>query len=103
MGNVPLVGVEEEFHVVGLADRRAAPDAERLLEHLDGAEFFPELQRSLVETNSPATPSLDELRTHAAQTLDRTAAPRELHVLDALPRRGIGKVDRRALRRLAEG
>ncbi|MEJ8278222.1 carboxylate--amine ligase/circularly permuted type 2 ATP-grasp protein [Pseudonocardia spirodelae] len=64
MGDVPLVGVEEEFHVVGLADRRAAPDAERLLEHLDGEEFFPELQRSLVETNSPATASLDELRTH---------------------------------------
>ena len=50
-----------------------------------------------------AAVTLDELRTHAAQTLDRTAAPRELHVLDALPRRGIGKVDRRALRRLAEG
>ena len=50
-----------------------------------------------------AAVTLDELRTHAAQTLDRTAAPRELHVLDTLPRRGIGKVDRRALRRLAEG
>ncbi|MCM3846385.1 carboxylate--amine ligase/circularly permuted type 2 ATP-grasp protein [Pseudonocardia sp. DR1-2] len=71
MGNVPLVGVEEEFHVVGLADRRAAPDAERLLEHLDGAEFFPELQRSLVETNSPATPSLDELRTHVRRLRTR--------------------------------
>ena len=27
----------------------------------------------------------------------RTAAPREVHVVDELPRRGIGKVDRRAL------
>ncbi|MFP5023330.1 glutamate--cysteine ligase [Pseudonocardia phyllosphaerae] len=62
MGDVPLVGVEEEFHVVGLADRRAAPEVDRLLEQLDGKEFFPELQRSLVETNSPATPSLDDLR-----------------------------------------
>ncbi|MEU6696888.1 carboxylate--amine ligase/circularly permuted type 2 ATP-grasp protein [Pseudonocardia sp. NPDC046786] len=71
MGDVPLVGVEEEFHVVGLADRRAAPEVDRLLEHLDGKEFFPELQRSLVETNSPATPSLDELRAHVRRLRGR--------------------------------
>ena len=34
-------------------------------------------------------------------TLDRTAAPRELHIVDALPMRGIGKVDRQALARHA--
>lgn len=44
-------------------------------------------------------PTLDELRTHVGQTLDATAAPRELHIVDALPRRGIGKVDRAALAR----
>jgi O-succinylbenzoic acid--CoA ligase len=43
------------------------------------------------------SPTLDELREHVTRTLDVTAAPRELHVLDELPRRGIGKVDRRAL------
>ena len=48
-----------------------------------------------------ATLSLDELRDHAARTLARSAAPRELHVLPALPRHGIGKIDRRALRHLA--
>jgi O-succinylbenzoic acid--CoA ligase len=32
-----------------------------------------------------------------AQTLDPTAAPREIHVVEELPRRGIGKLDRRAL------
>jgi o-succinylbenzoate---CoA ligase len=42
-------------------------------------------------------PSLDELRAHVAESLDATAAPRELHVVDELPLRGIGKVDRRAL------
>jgi O-succinylbenzoic acid--CoA ligase len=42
-------------------------------------------------------PGLAELRAHVTQTLDPTAAPRELHVVDELPRRGIGKVDRRAL------
>jgi O-succinylbenzoic acid--CoA ligase len=42
-------------------------------------------------------PTLEALRTHVGDTLDATAAPRELHIIDALPRRGIGKVDRAAL------
>lgn len=42
-------------------------------------------------------PSLAELRAHVAAALDATAAPRELHIVDELPVRGIGKVDRRAL------
>ena len=42
-------------------------------------------------------PTLDELRAHVASSLDTTAAPRELHVVEELPRRGIGKVDRRQL------
>ncbi|MEE2034808.1 O-succinylbenzoic acid--CoA ligase, partial [Rhodococcus sp. CC-R104] len=37
------------------------------------------------------------LREHTAATLDPTAAPRELHIVDALPLRGPGKVDRRTL------
>ncbi len=44
-------------------------------------------------------PTLGELRAHVARSLDVTAAPREVHILDALPLRGIGKVDRRALAR----
>ncbi|BBX74988.1 putative 2-succinylbenzoate--CoA ligase [Mycobacterium shinjukuense] len=49
-------------------------------------------------------PTLDALRAHVARTLEVTAAPRELHIVDALPRRGIGKVDRTALvRRFAAG
>ncbi|MCY4670673.1 MAG: O-succinylbenzoic acid--CoA ligase, partial [Rhodococcus sp.] len=42
-------------------------------------------------------PTLDELRAHAQRTLDVTAAPRELFVVDALPLRGPGKLDRAAL------
>ena len=42
-------------------------------------------------------PTLAELRSHVAQSLDLTAAPREMHVVDELPRRGIGKVDRAML------
>ncbi|MDV3125509.1 o-succinylbenzoate--CoA ligase [Mycobacterium sp. 21AC1] len=42
-------------------------------------------------------PDVGELRAHVAKTLAPTAAPREIHVVDELPRRGIGKVDRRSL------
>jgi O-succinylbenzoic acid--CoA ligase len=44
-----------------------------------------------------AAPTLAELRAHVASTLSPTAAPREIHLVDDLPRRGIGKVDRREL------
>jgi O-succinylbenzoic acid--CoA ligase len=41
-----------------------------------------------------AAPTLAELRAHVASSLPSTAAPREVHLVDELPRRGIGKVDR---------
>jgi len=44
-----------------------------------------------------AAPTLAEVRAHVELTLEPTAAPRELHVVEALPRRGIGKLDRREL------
>lgn len=47
---------------------------------------------------APGTaPTLAELRAHVASALPSTAAPREIHLVDELPRRGIGKVDRREL------
>jgi o-succinylbenzoate---CoA ligase len=52
---------------------------------------------AVVLADGYAAPSLDTLRAHVAATLDGTAAPREVHIVDALPMRGIGKVDRRAL------
>lgn len=42
-------------------------------------------------------PTLAELRAQVGRTLDPTAAPRQVHFVDELPRRGIGKLDRRAL------
>jgi O-succinylbenzoic acid--CoA ligase len=44
-----------------------------------------------------AAPTLAELRAHVASTLPAKAAPREVHLVDELPRRGIGKVNRREL------
>ena len=52
---------------------------------------------AVVLADGRTPPSLEELRAHVMHTLDRTAAPRELHIVDALPMRGIGKVDRQAL------
>ena len=43
-------------------------------------------------------PTAAELRTHVSAALDPTAAPREVRLVDALPLRGPGKVDREALR-----
>jgi O-succinylbenzoic acid--CoA ligase len=52
---------------------------------------------AIVVTPGVETPTLAELRSHVTETLDTTAAPREVHVVEELPRRGIGKLDRRQL------
>jgi O-succinylbenzoic acid--CoA ligase len=49
-----------------------------------------------VVANGPVT--VAELRQWVGHTLDLTAAPREVHMVDELPRHGIGKLDRAALR-----
>ncbi|OBH81828.1 O-succinylbenzoic acid--CoA ligase [Mycobacterium scrofulaceum] len=58
---------------------------------------------AIVVADGHPVPPLEVLRAHVAAALDATAAPRELHVVDALPRRGIGKVDRAALVRRFAG
>ncbi|MGB0878370.1 MAG: o-succinylbenzoate--CoA ligase [Mycobacterium sp.] len=52
----------------------------------------------VVEPGSTVT--LPELRAHVTGSLPSTAAPRRLHIVDTLPRRGIGKVDRSELARV---
>ena len=52
---------------------------------------------AVVLSPGATAPTPDDLRAHVAATLDATAGPREVHVVDELPRRGIGKVDRRDL------
>ncbi|HXV94783.1 MAG TPA: carboxylate--amine ligase/circularly permuted type 2 ATP-grasp protein [Pseudonocardia sp.] len=82
----PLIGVEEEFHVVDLESRRSTPEVDALLEQLDGDEFAPELQRSLVETNTPPCTTLDDLRGHLRRLrgrLEEVAEPLGLGVVAA--------------------
>src|SRR5258705_8319617 len=52
---------------------------------------------AVVVAPGSAAPTLTELRAHVASALPSTAAPREVHLVDDLPRRGIGKVGRRDL------
>ena len=58
---------------------------------------------AVVVSDGCEPPTLDALRAHVSRTLDATAAPRELHIVEALPRHGIGKVDRMALVRRFAG
>jgi o-succinylbenzoate---CoA ligase len=70
---------------------------------LDDDRLGQRVVAAVVVVDGCTPPTLDTLRAVVVQTLDATAAPRELRVVDALPRRGIGKVDRAALvRRFAD-
>lgn len=64
---------------------------------VDDARLGQRVVAVVVVTAGRAAPTLADLRAHVTTTLDATAAPREIHVVDEIPRRGIGKVDRRAL------
>jgi o-succinylbenzoate---CoA ligase len=52
---------------------------------------------AVVVAAGAAPPTVAELRAHTAGSLDATAAPREVHIVDELPRLGIGKLDRSSL------
>ncbi len=55
-------------------------------------------ERVVVAVVASGPLTLAELQAHVNRRLDATAVPRELYVLDALPTRGPGKIDRAALR-----
>ncbi|MEU8813544.1 carboxylate--amine ligase/circularly permuted type 2 ATP-grasp protein [Actinoplanes sp. NPDC048796] len=56
------LGVEEELHVVDLVTRELVPRAQEVLDQLDPSKFSAELHRSVVETNTPVSDTLDDLR-----------------------------------------
>ena len=63
---------------------------------VDDAEWGQRVVAWVVPTNN-ATISLDELRDHVATTLPRFCAPREVTVVQALPRTVLGKLQRHLL------
>jgi carboxylate-amine ligase len=66
------VGIEEEFHVVGLRTRRLAAQAGRILDQLPAGSFTSELHQSVVEANSRPHIRLADLADDIA-TLRRAA------------------------------
>jgi carboxylate-amine ligase len=56
------LGVEEELHVVDLKTRELVPRAPEILDQLDAASYSAELHRSVVETNTAVSVTLDGLR-----------------------------------------
>ncbi|HEV8568533.1 MAG TPA: carboxylate--amine ligase/circularly permuted type 2 ATP-grasp protein [Actinoplanes sp.] len=56
------LGVEEELHVVDLTTRELVPRAPEVLDQLEAVHFSAELHRSVVETNTSVTATLDGLR-----------------------------------------
>ncbi len=88
------------------------PVEERLREHQNVRDVAvvgvadPEWQErvvAVIEAQGDRAPGLDELRAHVAETLGPASAPREVVVIDALPRTAIGKVRRDAVRQLLAG
>ena len=61
-------------------------------------DFHAAVVVAAVVVRGDVAPTLAEIQGWVADSLDRTAAPRQLHVVEELPRRGIGKLDRAALR-----
>jgi glutamate---cysteine ligase / carboxylate-amine ligase len=61
-GDFIRLGVEEEFHVVDLATRELVAQGPRILEQLPADTYSDELQRSVVESNSPVCEELATLR-----------------------------------------
>ena len=78
-----------------LADHPAIADA--AVFGVDDDRLGQRVAVAVVLATGAAAPTPAELREHVTRTLDATAAPREVHVVAELPRRGIGKVDRRKL------
>ena len=78
------VGVEEEFHLVGLRTRRLTAECSLVLEHLPAGSFSAELHQTMLEANSSPHVRLVDLAADIA-ALRRAAT-------DAAARRGLGIV-----------
>ncbi len=85
-GELINLGVEEEFHVVDLVSRELVAQAPKLLEHLPSETFTDELQRSVVESNTPVCATLSDLRAalvDTRRTLVAAAEPLGLGIVAA--------------------
>lgn len=72
------LGVEEEFHLIGSDDGMPRPVIGKVLEHT-GRDIDPEMLPTQIETATPVTDGLQELRAHLVRLRDEVdgAAQRE--------------------------
>ena len=84
---------------MGIPAGPESPDAQAPTDPLRRAAL---VVTAVVVPHGPARPELAALRTLVTRTLGPAAAPRHLVLVEHLPGRGPGKVDRRAVVRLAE-
>ena len=77
--------------------------AEALVTGVDDPEWGRRVVAAVVPVPGAPAPALADVRTRVAAELGPYAAPRQLLVLDALPLVGVGKPDRAAVARLADG
>jgi O-succinylbenzoic acid--CoA ligase len=97
-GNLRVLGRADDAISTGGLTVLPGPVEAVLMTHLGVADSrLGQRVVAAVVVAGAISPTLDELRSHVTESLDTTAAPRELHVVAALPRRGIGKLDRKAL------
>ena len=85
-GDFLRLGVEEEFHVVDLPSRELVAQAPTILEGLPDETYSDELQRSVVESNSPVCTELTALRESlvaSRRLLVETAGAHDLGVVAA--------------------
>ncbi|MFF0969195.1 carboxylate-amine ligase [Streptomyces sp. NPDC003703] len=68
------IGAEEEFHLVDAETGRLVPRAGAVLERLGGSGYAPELQRSVVESNSGVHATLEGLLADLTASRRRLAA-----------------------------
>jgi carboxylate-amine ligase len=92
-GEFVRLGVEEEFHVVDLASRELVAQAPAILEQLPAGTFSDELQRSVVESNSPVCEELTGLREALVASRRLLAAAAEAHGLGVVAAGTVPLVD----------
>jgi carboxylate-amine ligase len=85
-GELLNLGAEEEFHVVDLESRELVPHGPKILDALPEDVYSPELQRSVVESNTPVRDTLEGLREEIVRSRKRlvgVASPLGLGVVAA--------------------
>jgi O-succinylbenzoic acid--CoA ligase len=108
-GRLEVVGRADDMLISGGVKVPAPAVARRLRDHpavvaaeVVGVPDDEWGQRVVAVVASTAAPSLDELRDWVGESHPRAWAPRAVVVVDALPMLGNGKVDRAAVRALAQ-